>query len=63
MNELIKRLKNPTSVIAIVGTIGLLLVQFGVKVDLEWLDSTIKLLCSLLVAIGVIGNPTEPGLK
>ncbi|MCP4325523.1 MAG: hypothetical protein GY787_27510 [Alteromonadales bacterium] len=63
MKEFLKRLKNPTTVIAIVGTAGLLLNQFGINIDLDWLDTTIKLVCSILIAVGIMGNPTTKGLS
>lgn len=56
MNNFIKAITNTPSILAIVGIIGALLIQFGVKVDVEWLMTTAKLVCSLLVLIGVINN-------
>lgn len=62
MNNYLKRFKNTGTIISIVGLIGLLMVQFGLKIDLQWLDATIKIVCSLLVALGICNNPTTPGL-
>lgn len=57
-----ERFKNPGTIISIASLIGLLLVQFGYKIDLEWLDVTVKLFCSLGIALGVLNNPTTPGV-
>lgn len=62
MRNLLERLKNPGTLVAIVSLVGLLLVQFGIEVDLVWLDETIKIVCALGIAIGVINNPESPGI-
>lgn len=62
MKNLLKRLRNPGTIVAIVGTAGLLLTQFGIKIDLEWLDSTVKIACSLGVLLGILNNPQTPGI-
>ena len=56
MNEFWKRISNTKSIMAIAGLIGLLLNQFGVSIDLLWLDTTVNLVCALLVILGVINN-------
>lgn len=60
MKNYLERFKNVGTIISVVSIIGLLFVQFGYKVDLEWLDVTIKLVCSLGVALGILNNPTTP---
>lgn len=62
MTSYLERFKNPGTIISVVSLVGLLLIQFGVKIDLEWLDVTIKLVCSLGVALGILNNPTTPGV-
>lgn len=62
MKEFIKRLTNTGTLISVVSLIGLILMQFGVKVDIDWLDTTIKLICALGIALGVLNNPTTPGI-
>jgi len=34
------KFKNVGTVMAIVGMVGMLLMQFGIKVDIQWLDQT-----------------------
>lgn len=58
----LERFKNTGTVIALSGLIGLLLIQLGVEVNLEWLDTTIKLICSICVVLGVMNNPTTKGV-
>lgn len=62
MKQLINRLRNPGTLVGLVGMIGLLLVQFGIEVDIEWLDKTIKIICSILFTLGLMNNPTSKGL-
>lgn len=62
MKELIKRLTNTGTLISVVSLVGLLLIQFGIKVDTQWLDTTIKLICALGIALGVLNNPTTAGI-
>lgn len=62
MKEYLKRLKNPGTILSIVSVVGLLLVQFGFKIDLSWLDTTAKLICSLGILVGILNNPTTGGV-
>lgn len=62
MKEWIVRFKNPGTIIALVGAIGVVLQQFGLKVDMVWLDNTITAICSVLVILGVVNNPNTPGM-
>ena len=57
-----QRFKNPATIIALVGAIGLLLNQFGLDVDLEWLDTTTKIFCTILVILGIANNPETKGI-
>lgn len=62
MRELLKRLTNTGTLVSVVCTIGLLLNQFGLKVDIEWVNATINLVCTLGIALGVLNNTTTKGL-
>ena len=57
-----KRFQNVGTILAIVGTIGLILQQFGYKVDMEWLNNTATAICSLLVLLGIANNPQSSGI-
>lgn len=62
MKEYLKRLNNRGTILALVSLIALLLIQFGIDVDTEWLNDTINLTCSILVLLGVLNDPTSPGV-
>lgn len=62
MKELLKRLKNKGTLVSVACTIALILNQFGVKVDVEWVNVTINLVCTLGIALGVLNNSTTTGL-
>lgn len=57
---------NEAKLLAIATIIGLLIVQFGVKLDLSWYNETVELVLTLLTLCGVIvasnNNPTTPGI-
>lgn len=62
MLDYLKKFKNVGTIISLVGLVGLLLTQFGVKIDLIWLDSTVKIICSILVVLGICNNPHTSGI-
>ncbi len=62
MDNYIKRFKNTGTLMSLVGLVGLLLLQFGIKIDLDWLNATANLICSILVILGVCNNPETVGV-
>jgi uncharacterized membrane protein len=48
MLEYMKKFKNTGTIISLVGLIGLLLIQLGIQVDIDWLNKTINIVCSIL---------------
>lgn len=62
MLNYLEKFKNVGTIISIVGLIGLLLIQFGVVVDMEWLKNTTNIVCSILVILGICNNPHTDGL-
>jgi len=62
MQELIKRLKNPGTIISIVSAILLILTAVGVKVNNETIMTIVQTVLSIGVAVGVLNNPTTPGV-
>lgn len=62
MLEYITRFKNTGTIISLTGLIGLLLIQFGIPVDIDWLNKTINIVCSILVVLGICNNPNTNGL-
>ena len=62
MKKYFERFKNVGTIISLAALIGLLLVQFGVHIDTVWLDTTVKIICAVLVILGVCNNPTNSGI-
>ena len=62
MKDYLKKFSNTGTIISIVGLIGLLLIQFGIAVDMEWLKNTTNIVCSILVILGICNNPHTEGL-
>lgn len=62
MINYLKRFKNTGTIVALVGMVGLLLNQFGYGIDLEWLNITTQILCSIFVVLGICNNPEIPGI-
>lgn len=61
-----KELRIESKLLMILNVIGLLLVQFGVKLDLAWYTETVELVVALLTAFGLVvsatNNPKTPGI-
>ena len=62
LKSYLKRFKNRGTLMGVVGTAGLLVNQFGVNIDLVWLNHTADLICSLLVILGIVNNPDTKGV-
>ncbi|GKX65847.1 hypothetical protein [Inconstantimicrobium mannanitabidum] len=62
MVEYLKRFQNVGTVVGLVGLVGSLLLQFGIKVDMPWLSETAQIICAILVVLGVMNNPQTTGL-
>lgn len=62
MLDYLKRFKNVGTVIGVVGLLGSLAIQFGIKVDLDWLNNTALTVCNILVVLGIMNNSTTSGL-
>lgn len=63
LKELIKRLSNTGTIIAIAGAIIIILNNCGVIVDSDKVMYIINALCGIGVAVGVLNNPTTKGLS
>lgn len=58
---MLEKLKNPQVLVALIPLIGMLLMQFGVLVDMDWLQNTLSIVCSILILLGVLNNPETKG--
>ena len=61
--SILNKLKNPQITIFLALQIGMLLMQFGVNVNNEWLNNTMVIICSILVVLGVMNNPNTKGFN
>ncbi|SKC62686.1 hypothetical protein [Maledivibacter halophilus] len=59
---MLKRLKNPGTIITLVSLVVLILVTNGVEVDSERVMTTVKAVCSIGVVLGILNNPDTSGL-
>ena len=62
IKEILKRLSNTGTIIAIAGAIILILNNVGIIVDNTKAMYIINALCGIGVALGVLNNPTSKGL-
>lgn len=62
MLKYLEKFKNVGTIISLFGFGGLLLNQLGFTVDLVWLNTTINIVCSILVLLGICNNPSTPSL-
>lgn len=61
LKNILIKLKNPQIATFLVLQVGMLLMQFGVNVNNEWLNNTMVIICSILVVLGVMNNPNTKG--
>lgn len=54
-----ERLNNTGSILALTGIIVNILMQFGFKPDVEWINNTVNAICALFVFFGVLNSPTD----
>lgn len=59
--NILNKLKNPQITIFLVLQVGMLLMQFGIEVNNEWLNNTMVIICSILVVLGIMNNPNTKG--
>lgn len=53
------RLNNKGTILAIAGLVVSLLVQFGFDINSEKILGIIQTICSILIALGVLNDPTQ----
>lgn len=60
--EILNRLKNTGSIVAIASASVMIATNLGFDIDSEKVLYIINTICSVGVALGVLNNPTVPGL-
>lgn len=58
----LSRLKNPGTVISIVSGIIFLLTEFGIQIESEKILESVRVICSIGLAMGIMNNPDTPGV-
>ncbi|SKC59205.1 hypothetical protein [Maledivibacter halophilus] len=59
---MLRRLKNPGTIITLTSLIILILITNGIEVDSDRIMTTVKAVCSIGVILGILNNPETPGL-
>ena len=59
MKSLLKRLNNKGTIISLAALIVSLLVQFGLNIDSDKVIGIVQTICSILIILGVLNDPTE----
>ncbi|MDQ0150555.1 phage holin [Eubacterium multiforme] len=62
VKEILKRLKNTGTIVAITSAAIMIIANLGFSVDGDKVMYIVNALCSVGVALGVLNNPTSPGI-
>lgn len=60
--EIIKRLKNTGTIVAIASAVVMIVTNLGFNVDGDKVMYIVNALCGIGVALGVLNNPTTKGI-
>ena len=59
LKSILKRLNNKGTIISLAALIVSLLVQFGLNIDSDKIIGIVQTICSILIILGVLNDPTE----
>ena len=59
LKSILKRLNNKGTIISLAALIVSLLVQFGLNIDSDRVIGIVQTICSILIILGVLNDPTE----
>lgn len=59
IKSLLQRLNNSGTILSLAALVVGLLVQFGIDIDSEKTVSIVQTICSILILLGVLNDPTE----
>ena len=62
MKQYLERLKNPATVLAIVGYVITILFNAGLQVDSDAITTITTSVCGICVLLGVMNNPETKGI-
>lgn len=60
--EIIKRLKNTGTIVAIASAVVMIVANLGFSIDSDKVMYIVNSLCGIGVALGVLNNPTTKGI-
>ena len=63
MKDVLTKLKNPGTLVAVVSGVVLILTTNGVAVDSVAVMTTVKAICAIGLALGVMNNPDTKGIN
>ncbi|MEG0180780.1 MAG: phage holin [Peptostreptococcaceae bacterium] len=61
-NEILNRLKNTGTIVAITSAVIMIVANLGFDIDSQKVMYIVNALCGIGVALGVLNNPVTPGL-
>ena len=59
LKSILKRLNNKGTIISLTALIVSLLAQFGLNIDYDRVIGIVQTICSILIILGVLNDPTE----
>ena len=59
LKSILKRLNNKGTIVSLAALIVSLLCQFGIKIDSEKILTIVQTICSILIILGLLNDPTE----
>ncbi len=62
MRKYLSRLRNPATIIGILGYVLTILTALGVAIDNEMIMTIVQSLCAICVLLGILNNPETTGI-
>ena len=59
LKSILKRLNNKGTIVSLAALIVSLLCQFGITIDSEKILTIVQTICSILILLGLLNDPTE----
>lgn len=59
LKSILKRLNNKGTIVSLAALIVSLLAQFGLNIDSDRVIGIVQTICSILIILGVLNDPTE----
>ena len=59
IKSILKRLNNKRTIVSLAALIVSLLCQFGLNIDSEKVLTIVQTICSILIILGLLNDPTE----